>query len=104
MRRALLLLVLCVSTSGCFVFDELDKGNKILDKNFSKGKAAAAPAPAEKAARPKGGAGWWANAKSISGEPTDEDGKNPVVSCAVGKATKFMRRSDCLSQGGQPKS
>jgi hypothetical protein len=102
MLRAILLLVACVSLSGCFVFDELDKGNKILDKNFSKKGAAA---PAEQAApKPKGGSGWWANAKSLSGPPTDEDGKNPVIACAVGKATKFMRKDDCLSQGGRPPS
>ena len=104
MVRAIALLIACVSVSGCFVFDELDKGNKILDDNFSGGKKASAK-PEEKTAAPKAGAGWWANAKSLSGPPTDDgNGKNPVVACLVGKATKFMRRDDCLSQGGRPKS
>src|SRR5262245_21997667 len=103
MVRPLALLIACLFASGCFVFDELDKGGKIMDKNFSK-KPAEAPAPAETGAAPKRGAGWWANAKAISGPPTDDDGKNPVVACGVGKATKFMRKSDCLSQGGHPAS
>jgi hypothetical protein len=105
MVRATVLLLACVFASGCFVFDELDKGNKILDQNFSKAaeKAPAQSAPAETGSAPQAGGGWWANAKSLNGPPTS-DGKNAVVSCTVGKTTKFMRKDDCLSQGGHPKS
>jgi len=35
---------------------------------------------------------------------SDEGGKNPAVACTVGKTTKFMRKTDCLSQGGHPAS
>jgi hypothetical protein len=99
MARSFVLLLICLFTSGCFVFDELDAGNEILDQNFSSKKAE--PAPAEKSAAPQAGAGWWANAKSLSGPPSDP-GNDPAVSCTVGGSTRFMRKSDCLSQGGKP--
>jgi hypothetical protein len=102
MARGFVLLLICLFTSGCFVFDEIDKGNKILDKNFSK-KAEAKPAPPAAAANaPKTGSGWWASAKSLTGPVSDEGGNDPAVSCQVGGSTRFMRKSDCLSQGGKP--
>jgi hypothetical protein len=100
--RALSLLVICALASGCFVFDELDKGNKILDQNFSSNKPAE-PAPAQKAPAAQAGAGWWANARSLNDTPSDA-GSDPAVACTVGKSTRFMRKSDCLSQGGRPQS
>jgi hypothetical protein len=100
MARVIVLLLACVFASGCFVFDEIDKGQKILEAH-SPDKPAAAPA--ENAPAAQGGAGWWANAKALSGSPAG-DGDSQVVSCAIGKTTKFMRKGDCLSQGGHPKS
>jgi Sclerostin (SOST) len=102
MARLFVLLLACVFASGCFAFDEIDKGNKILDQNFSK-PAEKPPAAANAPAAQAGGGGWWATAKSLEGRPTGE-GDDAVVSCRVGKATKFMRKADCLSQGGSPKS
>jgi len=102
MIRALPLLILCVFASGCFAFDEIDKGNKILDQNFSK--KPVEQAPAQKAPAGAASAAWWANAKTLSGPVSDEGGKNPAVACTVGKTTKFMRKTDCLSQGGHPAS
>jgi hypothetical protein len=101
MVRTLVLLIACVFATGCFVFDELDKGEKIMDQYSPKKPAAAA---AEKPGAPKKtGAGWWANAKSLKG-PAEDSGNNPVIACAVGKATAFMHKNDCLSQGGHPAS
>jgi hypothetical protein len=99
MMRRSALLVLCVCLSGCFVFDELDAGEKIMEQNA---KAKPAAAPAQPAAAPQAGAGGWANAKSLGDAPSD--GKNPAVACAIGGSTRFMRKSDCLSQGGRPQS
>jgi hypothetical protein len=99
MVRTIGLLLACVFASGCFVFDELDAAEKIME-DLSPTKPAAAPA--ENAPAAQSGAGWWANAKSLDGRPTG-DGESQVVSCTVGKTTKFMRKGDCLSQGGHPK-
>src|SRR5262245_3774786 len=101
MIRAALWVCACALLSGCFVVDELDAGQKILEENSPK--KPAAPASAEAAPAAQGGQGWWANAKSLSGRPAGE-GESQVVSCSVGKAIKFMRKGDCLSQGGRPKS
>jgi hypothetical protein len=101
MIRRFVLLLACLLASGCFVFDELDNGTKIMEQNSAK-KAEAAPA--QKGPAAQAGSGWWANAKSLSGPPSDADGKNPAVACKVGGSTRFMRKSDCLSQGGHPAS
>jgi hypothetical protein len=101
MIRWFVLLLACSFATGCFVFDELDKGAKIMDQHTPK-KAAEAP-PAQKAPA-QTGSGWWANAKPLSGPPSDADGKNPAVACKVSGSTRFMRKADCLSQGGQPAS
>ena len=101
MLRVAMLLCACLLLSGCFVFDELDKGQKILEETSPK--KPDAPAPAENAPAAQSGEGWWASAKSLTGRPSGE-GDNQVVSCAVGQVTKFMRRGDCVSQGGRPKS
>ena len=100
MTRRLALLVLCIGMSGCFVFDELDAGEKIMEQNA---KAKPAAAPAQPAAAHQTGSGWWANAKSLRDTPA-EPGNNPAVACAIGGSTRFMRKSDCLSQGGRPTS
>jgi hypothetical protein len=98
------------------VFDEIDQGKAMMDKNSPKSKAE----PAGKAgARAKGPGGravanagaprakpnpeWWAKARSL--EPATDvdpaDAGTPVP-CEVRGATRFMRRGDCLSQGGRP--
>ena len=101
MIRRIALLVSCVFVSGCFVFDELDNGTKIMEQNAKKTEAAPAP---QGRPGPQTGSGWWANAKSLSGPVSDDAGKNPAVACKVGTTTRFMRKDDCLSQGGHPAS
>jgi hypothetical protein len=99
MIRKIALLVICVCASGCFVFDELDAGEKIMEQN-----AAVKPAaPAQPTAAHQTGSGWWANAKSLSDTPA-EPSSDPAIACMVGKSMRFMRKSDCLSQGGRPQS
>lgn len=100
MMRRSALLVLCAGLSGCFVFEELDAGQKIMEQDAPVQPAAA---PASPAAAPQAGSGWWANAKSLGNSPAPT-GNDAPVACAIGGSTRFMRRSDCLSQGGRPKS
>ena len=100
MIRRFALLVICVCLSGCFVFDELDAGEKIMEQNAA---AKPAPAPAQPAAAHQTGSGWWANAKSLRDTPA-EPSSDPAIACMVGKSMRFMRKSDGLSQGGRAKS
>ena len=106
--RVVLLALVAQLASGCFVFDELDKGSKELDKHSAtRNDAVKAKQAAEaKTAPAKPGEGetkksWWESAHSLSmaeKSPTD----NPHVRCKVGSKETFMLQSDCVSQGGQP--
>jgi hypothetical protein len=106
MARGFVLLLACVFLSGCFVFDEIDSGKKVMDQNSAK-KPAASPATAgAPGQKPPGAPGaqpageWWAKAQSLNGPPSDPGGDNPAVHCKIGKSIRFMRKKDCLSQGG----
>jgi hypothetical protein len=104
MVRTIGLLLACVFASGCFVFDELDSGKAIMDKNAPQKPAAAEEkASADKAAKPAG-ATWWSTARSIDTGPAaaaDPGDPNAPVACKIAGSTRFMRRGDCLSQGGR---
>jgi hypothetical protein len=107
-RLHLVALALAASLStGCFVLDELDKGNAILDAHASKAskdKKAAAEAAANKGEKPatpeEKRKQWWSSASSLS--TADQAPKeDPHIRCRIEKDERFMRRSDCLSQGGK---
>ncbi|HEY8154219.1 MAG TPA: hypothetical protein VII72_08845 [Myxococcota bacterium] len=106
MRASILrrLAVVLASTLcwGCFVFDEIDAGQKEMDRYGgkppdAKGEAAAAkdkePTPAERARQ------WWDSARTF--EPRSDDAKSDIVSCKVGGAVRFMSQSDCTNSGGR---
>lgn len=108
LRLAALALVASLG-SGCFVFDELDKGNKILDehsptrnaaakKKQEEAAKAAAPAKAEDPNAPK--KSWWERARTISAadKPQSDD---PHVRCQLRGKERYMTQSDCLTQGGK---
>lgn len=107
MLRIAPLLLLCLALTGCFVFDEIDSGMESMEKNSPQGaKKAEAPA-GEDPNKPATGSAWWSSAKSIERRSEDEnaDPADPkkLVSCRISGASRFMRRGDCLSQGGTPK-
>ena len=88
--------------SGCFALDEIDAGNKEMDRYGGKQKggtaeAAAAkdeaPSPAERARQ------WWDKARTL--EPRSEDAKSDIVSCKLDGAVRFMSQSDCQNSGGR---
>ena len=100
MRR---LLVILVSTLcwGCFVLDEIDSGQKEMDRYDSKnkGKTAEAAAPQEKQMSTAERARiWWDKARTF--EPRSDDEKSDIVSCRVDGTTRFMSQADCTNSGG----
>ena len=107
MRLRLLALALVAQlASGCFVFDELDKGNQILDassptRNEAAKKAAAAKAAEAKPADPKEKKkNWWETARSLS-SADKAPSNDPHVRCRIEGKERFMLQSDCLTQGGK---
>ena len=103
MRLALLLL-LSALCSGCFVLNEIDSGMEIMEAHTpeDKKKPAAAKAGDEPEKPPtysESVQGWFQNAKTLG--PRKKGGENPMVQCKLGGSTRFTRRTDCQSQGGQ---
>jgi hypothetical protein len=104
--RLAVLALTAVLGLGCFVLDELDAADNLMDKpSFSdkqkkKPDVQEQPQPAAEkvqANRPSVG-DWWKKTRSLtSGEVSNE-----FVKCELGGATRFMRRPDCLARGGTP--
>lgn len=111
MRVLLFGLLVCVLSTGCFVFDELDAGMEIMDSHTSHAnkkreaeKKAAKAGKGDADEKPPTYAGavqdWFQNAKTLG--PREPSGDDPLIQCALGGSTRFMRQSDCVSQGGRP--
>ena len=107
--RILALALVAQLASGCFVFDEIDKGNKLMEENSGKLQQKQKEEAAAATAAAKGGTtgegekkkSWWETARTISAAdkaPTDD----PHVRCSLGGKERFMVQSDCVSQGGRP--
>jgi hypothetical protein len=110
LRAALLVLLILPPCAGCFVFDELDKGQEIMEqlgpgkaKKKKEEAATAAPASPSTARRGPGAMdrlkGWWRQATEPAPAPPDPNDK--IVSCTLGGSTQFMRKSDCELRGGR---
>ena len=108
--RLLALALVALLGSGCFVFEELDHGNEIMDSHSAKRKNAAQASTEAAAAKPNAAnqegtpeeqqKKWWASATSLS--TADQAPKDdPHVRCKIEKKERFMLRSDCLTQGGK---
>ena len=104
MRR---LLVILVSTLcwGCFVLDEIDSGQKEMDRYDSKNKGktaegaeAAAPSGEKQMSTAERARAWWDKARTF--EPRSDDEKSDIVSCKVDGTTRFMSQADCANSGG----
>jgi hypothetical protein len=95
---------------GCFVFDEIDAGQKWMDDhspNAERRGEEAPPATALASARkPKSEPGmgdklkqWWA--KVTEPPPPPPDPNDVIVRCQLGAATHFTRKNECLLRGGK---
>jgi hypothetical protein len=110
MRSVLIALTAVSLLSGCFVWEELEKGEAILDahspnrnKRKQEEEAAAKAAEAENApTAAQRAAQWWDSARAIGPRPDDKPDADPMVSCRIDGATRFTKRSDCMARGGSP--
>ncbi len=115
-RRLAAVLATVVASSfllGCFVFDELDKAEKLMDETTggraarkrNEEKAAAATASSQKPAKGaeegilERARELWDKATAPAPVPPDPD--NILVRCQLPNGARFTRKFDCLSQGGE---
>ena len=107
--RLLALALTTILGLGCFVFDELDAAEDLMDKpGFSdkqQQQKKPDPLPQSEAAPEKGRADrpsvgdWWKKTRSLTpGKVGDE-----FVRCELGGTTQFMRWPNCLARGGTPR-
>lgn len=113
--RTLLISLIAALCCGCFVLDELDQGEVLMEQASSRGgakkKAAAAeaeaPASRSRASAGSGGGdgfldtakGWWT--KLSAPAHTEPDPNDTVVRCRVDGSVQYMRASDCQVRGGE---
>lgn len=104
--RALVLLLCAGLASGCFAFEEIDKGMEIMEAhtpaaNRKKQEEAAQGADGEKLPTYAEKVGtWFESAKSLA--PGGRTSSDPLIACRTQGKTLFTKRADCLARGGQP--
>ena len=115
MRHLLPLTLVLWLCSGCFVLDEIDKGQAIMDQHGSQERreAEAAKRKAEEEEAAKGGSllatlqdqvasiGGWLD-EVTEEAPPERNPEDTVVQCQIASRTHFVRKSDCLIRGGRP--
>jgi hypothetical protein len=115
MRIAVLVLALFLAP-GCFVGEELDQGDKLLDQHGGKrvqklkqkkgapkaAETAEAPAPGPKSEGPGilAELTQWAS-KKLEGPPPPPDPGDAPVRCFIGDRQLFTSRYDCEAQRGR---
>lgn len=100
--RALITIAVSLLCFGCFALDEIDAGQKEMDRYGAKGKSGSEAPAAEKAeaATPEQQKQhWWSSARTFS--PREDDSKSDVVQCKVAGKTRFMSLGDCQNSGGR---
>ena len=109
--RGFVLASVLLFASGCFVFEELDKGMEIMEAHTpavnkqKKKEEEEAARLAEEGEKPptyqQAVSSWFESAKTLSRPPGDESDEDPMVSCRYDGKTLFTRRSACLARGGR---
>jgi hypothetical protein len=115
--RVLLIALTALMASGCFISDELDAGNAIIDQHGNRGKSKKAAAQAEEPAEPdppparrgRKEPGLWDSLvawveKELEPEPPPPDPEDAPVRCWIGKREHFSSLGDCRTRGGKPVS
>jgi hypothetical protein len=114
MLRIALSLLAAIFLSGCFVLDELDQGDALIEKHSSgwreekklrekaEEEAAAgssnSPSTSWEGVKEKAQK-WWQNA--LEEEAVTADPNDIVIRCEVGGQIHFLRESDCGLRGGR---
>ncbi len=106
--RLVAVVLTAVLGLGCFVLDELDAAQNLMDKpSFADeqkkkpdAKEEARPAAEKVHANRPSVRDWWKKTRSLtSGEVSNE-----FVKCELDGSMQFMHRPDCLARGGTPRN
>jgi hypothetical protein len=105
MKPALVLL-LALLCSGCFIIDEIEAGQEIMDAHSpdrqpgAKSGTAAEPSGERKTARQRLAEYYAKQRAKASGPSRSSDPGDAVGRCRIRGSTEFLRRSDCQLRGG----
>lgn len=112
MRWILVVALLASLCQGCFVLDEIDKGQRLMEQHSPRAReqaakreeAAAAPRSARAGAKQEEGTleglkKWWKKKREPA--PPKRDPDDGAVRCQIGRTTHFTRKSDCMLRGGR---
>jgi hypothetical protein len=107
LQKLLLPLLASLALSGCFVFDEIQRGIDLMDEHSAASakkpkKPEPASAPASESSLPELKnqlAQWWNNA--LEEEPPLSDPSDGIVRCDVRGTVSFTRKSECAVRGGR---
>jgi hypothetical protein len=109
LQRLALPLLASLALSGCFVFDEIQRGIDLMDEHSAVGSAKKAePTEAKRSDETEANlpeyqaklAKWWNSA--LEEEPLAADPDNGIVRCNVRGKVSFTRKFDCKLRGGRP--
>ncbi len=104
-----LALVLCTGTTGCFILDELNKGEALQNQHSEHRGASSKQAAAAKGKQADSGGlgGLGAGAIGQLQEKLEEamerepDPDNTIIRCRQDGRVEFTRKFDCQAGGGQ---
>lgn len=118
MLRLTAILLSSLWLSGCFVAEEIRKGDALIEQHSSgwrkkkasmqkaEEEAAKAEAEAQNQRTRNAGPGvkdklsdWWR--ETVEEEPVKADPSDKLVSCEIGGKLQFLRKSDCQLRRGQ---
>ena len=118
MFRLIAILLSSLWLSGCFIAEEIRKGDALIEqhsvgwrekkKGMQQAEEEAAKAESETQSRQTRNTGpgakdkladWWH--KTVDEEPVKVDPNDKIVSCKVGGKLQFLRESDCQLRRGR---
>jgi hypothetical protein len=100
----LCLVLLALPLGGCWVIEELDKGQKLMaDHSEKKQPDEGEKAPTAKVGGGKGALDQYFGAEEKAGTTktfTPGEVSEGIVACKLGGTTQFMKRENCAARGG----
>jgi hypothetical protein len=112
MRWILVVALLASLSQGCFVLEEIDKGQQIMDQHSPRAREKTAKQE-EAGPAPRAGAKqeekpferlkkWWKEKREPGPpEPPKRDPDDVIVRCEIGGTMQFARKFDCMLRGGR---